>query len=203
VEIIKSISYSQDEIISNIIKLHSPEGKIDIDPTFSKGVFYKNIPEPKYKFDLNPQTKDTIKADCTNLPVKSNSMSCIMFDPPFLISCGPSLKYKKEGSNIISSRFSCFRTVNDLIKMYNNSIKEFYRILKNSGILIFKCQDTVSSGKNYFIHNEIYSMALNNNFYAKDLFVLLAKSRIIGNFKKQIHARKFHSYFWVFEKKEK
>jgi len=199
-EIIKSISYFQDEIISNILKLYSPNGKIDLDPTYSKGIFYKNIEKPKYKFDLFPQTKDTIKADCKNLPVKNNSIGCMILDLPFLISSGPSLKIKKCGSNIISSRFSCFKTVNDLRKTYELSIKESYRILNKKGILILKCQDTVSGGKNYFIHNEIYNMTLNAGFYVKDLFILLAKSRILGNIKKQVHARKFHSYFIVMEK---
>ncbi len=38
-------------------------------------------------------------------------------------------------------------------------------------------------------------------FINKDLFILLAKNRIIGhNHGNQKHARKFHSYFIVFKK---
>ena len=40
-EIIKSISYSQEEILKWIIRLYCPDG-FDLDPTYSKGVFYKN-----------------------------------------------------------------------------------------------------------------------------------------------------------------
>jgi hypothetical protein len=41
-----------------------------------------------------------------------------------------------------------------------------------------------------------------NGFYTKDLFILVAKTRMIGhNHKIQKHARKFHSYFLVFVKK--
>ena len=77
---------------------------------------------------------------------------------------------------------------------------EYKRVLKPNGILIFKCQDTVSSGKQWFSHSHIMNMAVNVGFYPKDLFMLLAKNRIIGhNHSNQKHARKFHSYFWVFE----
>ena len=44
-------------------------------------------------------------------------------------------------------------------------------------------------------------VAIKLGLYHKDLFVLLAKSRLIGgNHKNQFHARKFHSYFLVFQK---
>lgn len=39
---IRSISYSQEEIINNILVLHAPNGVIDADVTYSKGVFYKS-----------------------------------------------------------------------------------------------------------------------------------------------------------------
>lgn len=64
-----------------------------------------------------------------------------------------------------------------------------------------KCQDTVDSCKQYFSHVEIINHASKVGFYPKDLFILLAKARIIGeNHEKQQHARKFHSYFIVFLK---
>ena len=82
---------------------------------------------------------------------------------------------------------------------------EFYRILKNDGILIFKCQDKISSGKQYMSHCFIHDEAVKLGFYPKDMFVLLAKNRIVANWqlKNQKNARKFHSYFWVFEKTNK
>ena len=43
--------------------------------------------------------------------------------------------------------------------------------------------------------------ALDIGFYPKDLFILLAKTRL-NDGRKQQHARKFHSYFWIFEKRE-
>ena len=89
-ETISSISYSQEEIIQNIIKLHVPQGFIDCDCTYSKGNFYKSgkIKKPIYKFDKFPQTDDTLQACATNLPLENKSINCIIFDPPFVIAKG-------------------------------------------------------------------------------------------------------------------
>ena len=89
--------------------------------------------------------------------------------------------------------------------MYIDSMKEFYRVLKTGGILIFKCQDKVSSGKQYMTHCFIYNEAVKIGYYPKDLFVLLAKNRIVADWQaqNQKNARKFHSYFWVLEKRNK
>lgn len=199
--IIKSINYSQEEIINDILSLHT-DGEIDLDPTYSKGNFYKNgvVPEPHYKFDINPVRPGVIKASADNLPLEDSTMNCIMFDPPFLATKGKSLKSDK--GNIINKRFGVFETEILLHEFYIRCLAEFYRLLKNKSILIFKCQDKVSSQKQYFSHTFIQMEAEKIGFYAKDLFILLAKNRIVADWQKknQQHARKFHSYFWVFKK---
>ena len=199
---IKSISYDQGEIIRDILNLHVPEHKIDCDPTYSKGIFYTNtsIETPRYKFDILPYNDTVIYADCRNLPLDNCSLNCIMFDPPFLATTGKSLK--EENGNIINKRFGVYSNEKELHQFYIDSMKEFYRILKDKCILIFKCQDKVSSGKQYMSHVFIMNEAVKLGFYPKDLFILLAKSRIVADWqlKNQKNARKFHSYFWVFQK---
>lgn len=100
---IKSISYDQSEIIHNILDLHAPEHKIDCDPTYSKGNFYKNtgVTPPEFKFDIEPQCDDVAYGDSRNLPLESESLHCIMFDPPFLATTGKSL-IETANNNIIN-----------------------------------------------------------------------------------------------------
>lgn len=183
--------------------MHVPNKVIDCDPTYSKGNFYKDtgIQEPKYKFDLFPQTRDTIKADARNLPLEDESLNCIMFDPPFLATKGKSLGEDND-NNKINKRFGVYPSEEELHQFYIDAMKEFYRILKLNGILIFKCQDKVSSGKQYMTHCFVWQEAVKIGFYPKDLFILLAKNRLVADWqlKNQKNARKFHSYFWVFEK---
>jgi hypothetical protein len=81
-------------------------------------------------------------------------------------------------------------------------MKEFHRIQVPDGILVFKCQDMVSSGKQFLNHVEIINMAYSLGFYPIDMFVLLAKTRIIsGKHLNQKHSRKYHSYFIVLQKR--
>lgn len=201
-ELIKSIAETNDEVIRSIMNLHNIE-RFDLDCTYSIGYFWRNLPDPIHKTDLLPKTSDVLEASSDNLPFSDNSMSNIMFDPPFVIA-GKSYKNNDDGSSIIAKRFEGFENFNDLKKLYYGTIKESYRILKEKGILVFKCQDTVSSGKNHFTHNMVMNMALSVGFYPKDLIILTAKNRLNSfngkKWKKQFHARKYHSYFWVFEK---
>lgn len=197
-EIIKTISYNQDEIMQSIIDLYCPSG-FELDPTYSKGNFYKNIPQPKYKFDLFPQAEEVEKADCGKLPLENSSINSIMFDPPFVAGI-----QKKSNDGIIINRFGSYKNVSiELWEMYHRALKEFYRLLKPNGFLIFKCQDSVDSGKQCLSHVEIINYAMNLGFYPKDMFILLARNRLIGkHHHNQQHARKFHSYFLVFKKSQ-
>lgn len=204
--VVKSISYDQSEIIKDILQLHVPDKVIDCDPTYSIGNFYKNtgIEQPKYCFDINPQVSNVKFGDSRDLPLDDKSIKCIMFDPPFLATTGPSLA-KEDGSNKINKRFGVYPNEKALHQFYIDSLKEFYRILQNKGILIFKCQDKVSGGKQYMSHVFIMNEAVKLGFYPKDLFILLSKNRLVADWqiKNQKNARKFHSYFWVFEKSTK
>lgn len=200
---IKSISYNQAEIIKNILQLHTKEHKIDCDTTYSKGAFYDNtgIDKPTYKFDIIPTADGVVYADSRHLPLESESIECIMFDPPFLATTGASLK-DNCSNNKINKRFGVYPSENELHRFYIDSLIEAHRVLKENGILIFKCQDKVSSGKQYMSHVFIMNEAVKIGFYPKDLFILLAKNRLVADWqvKNQKNARKFHCYFWVFQK---
>ena len=143
--------------------------------------------------------------DSRNLPLPSGSLRCIMFDPPFLAATGKSLQSEDKNTAIIAKRFGVYPDEKALHQFYTDSLKEGYRLLSDGGIFIFKCQDKVSSGKQYMSHVFIANEAIKIGFYPKDLFILLAKSRVIANWhlKNQKNARKFHCYFWVFEKSSK
>ena len=202
-DMVKSISYDQTEIINWILDLHVPSHHIDCDPTYSKGNFYNNtgIEHPQYRFDIFPQVDGVEYGDSRNLPLQTESINCMMFDPPFLATTGKSLRVD-DSSNKINKRFGVYPNEKELHQFYIESMKEAYRVLKDDGVLIFKCQDKVSSGKQYMSHVFIMDEAVKIGFYPKDLFILLAKNRLVADWqlKNQKNARKFHSYFWVFQK---
>jgi len=198
---VRSVYNSNYEVISNIMSLYKIE-QFDLDCTYSRGLFWKKLPEPKNKTDLVPITEDTIQADSEHLPFEDNTMKSIMYDPPFVIS-GKMYKENKEGSSIIAKRFEGYTTYEKLTTNYYNTLKELYRVCEKDGLVVMKTQDTTSGGKNHFTHVMIMNMAMKIGFYPRDLFILVAKMRINSfgaKWKKQEHARKFHSYFIILEK---
>lgn len=197
--IIKSISYDQTAMIGIIMELHC-SGKIEADVTYGQGAMWKKLPDPELKFDIAPKVPEVIPADCRNLPVSSGSIKSIMYDPPFVAGHPESSK----NSMIVRRGYGMFPGISELLQFYKDSIKEFWRILSPRGVLVFKCQDYVHDHLNNFIHCDILAIARAEGFKALDLFVLLAKTRIIrDNMKCQEHARKYHCYFWVFKKPHK
>ena len=82
---VKSVYTSNGEAISNIMRLYEID-KFDLDCTYSRGNFWKGLPDPTYKTDLYPHYENVLKADSENLPFESESMKAIMYDPPFVIS---------------------------------------------------------------------------------------------------------------------
>ena len=202
-KMVKSVSYDQSEIIKWILQLHVPNKKIDCDATYSVGNFYNKtgIDKPQYRFDIFPQTDDVVYADSRSLPLQDNSVGCMMFDPPFLATTGKSL-HENKNNNVINKRFGVYPNEKELHQFYIDSLKEAYRCLCDKGILIFKCQDKISSSKQYLSHVFIINEAEKIGFYTKDLFILLAKNRLVADWqiKNQKNARKFHSYFIVFQR---
>jgi hypothetical protein len=198
---VRSVYNSNYEVIKNIMTLYDIK-QFDLDCTYSRGLFWKNLPQPKIKTDLVPITEDTIQADSEHLPFEDNSMKSVMWDPPFVIS-GKSYKENKDGSSVTAKRFQGYTTYEKLTTNYYNTLQELYRITEKDGLVVMKLMDTVSGGKNHLTHVMVINMAMKVGFYPRDLFILVAKMRINsfgGKWHKQEHARKHHCYFLILEK---
>ena len=200
-KMVKSVYTSNYDAITNIMHLYNIE-RFDLDCTYSKGSFWKDLPGPVYKTDLIPANDTVVEANSENLPFEDGTMRTIMYDPPFVVA-GSSYKNNKEGSSIIAKRFEGYTNYKELTDNYYNTLKELYRVCQKGGYVVMKCQDTVSGGKNHFTHCLIMNMAMEIGFYPRDMFILHNKVRINSfgtKWTKQEHARKYHSYYWVFEK---
>lgn len=196
-DIIKSISTSEDEILLGIMKLHNAGKPFDADVTYSIGSFYMdNVPAPKLKFDIMPEIPGVKMADVCNLPLEDASISSLVFDPPFMFNPhGTALR-----KNAAANRFRMFKTWDDLERTYKGALAEFWRILKQKGIVAFKCQD-YTDNQTVMTHCLVYQWATEQGFYAKDLFIRYRNHGPAYNINlKQKHSRKFHSYWWVFQK---
>ena len=66
-------------------------------------------------------------------------------------------------------------------------------------MFIVKSQDEVSANRQRLTHVELIKHFEGLDFYCKDLFVVVRQNKPgMSRMKKQVHARKSHSYFLVF-----
>ena len=200
-----------ENIFPQILQLFVKEGAEIADVTYGKGVFWKKVDKTKYKLHFSD-----IKTggDCRNLPYESDSMDCVVLDPPYMEGFFRRNKEHLAGSG----NFAAFRehysdgstytqeagapkyhdAVTDL---YYRAGLEAYRVLKKGGVLIVKTQDEVSANRQHLTHVEIINYYEKHGYYTKDLFVVVRNNKpSVSGIKKQVHARKNHSYFIVFIK---
>jgi hypothetical protein len=194
-------SYYEDEqeCLQAIIDIHLQGKAIECDPMYFKGNFYKEIPKPKYIYDIEPQVEECNYADARKLLIVSNSLENIILDPPFVF--GIHGKNGDHQKNYYSGRtHGIFKDFEELEELYKAIIAEAYRVLKKNGILIFKCQDYTDS-RTTMTHCHVWKWALEQGFYAKDIAILnIQKHKIYNGNLTQRHFRKVHTYFWIFKK---
>lgn len=202
---------NNEDIFPLILSLYVPTGAEIADVTFGKGVFWKKVDKTKYSLHF---TDIKTGIDCRDLPYKNQSMDCVVIDPPYMEGF-----YRRNHEHLAGNgTFSSFReSYSDgsvyvqkpgapkyhdaVLDMYFSAGYEAVRILKTNGILIVKCQDEVSANKQHLTHVEVINEYTKHGLIVEDLFVMVRNNRPnISTLKKQVHARKNHSYFLVFRK---
>lgn len=198
--VVRSLYSEQDDILFAIRDLHCPEG-FECDMTFGNGQFWKNLPRPRLCYDVTPLQEGVIAADSRGLPLPPQSLLNVVFDPPFLtyVTAG---REHAGGECAMTKRFGGYYSYADLEDHYRDTISEAYRVLKPKGKLVFKCQDIVHNHRLHCTHVKVINMAESEGFRVRDMFVLGANSRMPSPQQgKQRHARVWHSYFLVFDKR--
>lgn len=200
-EIIKSYSQKQHDILMSILTLHT-NGAFEVDLTYGNGSFYRGITKPAYRFDIQPLDPDVEMADSGRTPLKDNSVNSVVFDPPFLTY----IRQGREHNSIMAKRYGGYWNYEDLESHYKRTLVETHRILEKKGIMVFKCQDIIHNHRMHATHINVVNWATEIGFRLKDIFVLVAPNRINMPSKKgdkprtQKHARIHHSYFLVLER---
>lgn len=195
--IIKSVSYSQHEILRNILKLHVKQGYFDADFTYSIGEFYSKgiVPQPQRKYDQYPQ-KDDVQPLQDAESIKDASIKAVIVDLPFLIT-------RKEWTDNcrMNLRFNSFDNPKDAFEANSYMLDLAFRKLRNRGILVMKTMDVLHVSGQIWISQYVIREAERLGFNLIDMFILIAKSKMLNSGLQQKVARKFHSYFLVFKKK--
>lgn len=196
------------DVFPEILALHVADGATIADVTYGKGAFWRAIEADRYRvLATDLQTG----VDCRKLPYEDASLDCVVLDPPYMEGL-----FRRAGAQLAGGgTHAAFRghysngkrTVGGpkyhdaVLDLYFRAGDEARRVLKPEGVLIVKCQDEVSANRQRLTHVEIINRFEANGFYTKDLFVIVRQNRpAVSRLKKQVHARKNHSYFLVFVK---
>lgn len=197
------------ELFPKILELHVHEGAVVADVTYGTGVFWRNVPPGRYVLHA---TDISMGVDCRSLPYPDASIDCVVLDPPYM----EGLFRKNVGNLAGSGTHASFREKYSngepteagpkwhqaVLDLYVRACNEAHRVLRREGVLIVKCQDEVSANRQNLTHVEIINHCEKKGFYAKDLFVVVRPNRPgVSRIKRQVHARKNHSYFLILVKK--
>ena len=192
-----------ENVFPKILNLYVKPGSVVADVTYGEGVFWRGVPRGRY--DLRA-TDIQNGVDCRDLPYADAEIDCVVLDPPYMHSPGgtahqthePFEKYYANNESGGQTRHKYHEAVLDL---YRDAGVEAYRVLRERGVFIVKCQDEVCSNRQRFTHVEIMLAFEEMGFVAEDLFVVVRNNRPgVSRAVRQVHARKNHSYFLVFWK---
>jgi len=197
------------DLFPKILRLHVPRGAKIADITWGLGVFWKKVPDGLYEVHGSDLKTGT---DCRNLPYADESLDCVVFDPPYmegffrrnqghLGGSGTHATFRNAYSNGQPTEEGGPKWHAAVVDLYVQGGKETARVLRPKGIFIVKCQDEVSANRQWLTHVEIINEYAKLGFYARDLFVVVRTNQPgVSRILKQVHARKSHSYFLVFQK---
>ena len=192
---------TNDLVFPQILSLYVEPGSTVADVTFGRGVFWKRVQKDAYNLLATDISDGT---DCRDLPYSDGSIDCVVFDPPYMHTPGGSAHVNHQNyegyykNNQASSPKKYHEAVLDL---YYLAAQEAFRVLKEPGIYIVKCQDEVCANKQRLTHLEITNELSSYGFVVEDLFVVVRNGKPgVSRVLRQVHARKNHSYFIVFLK---
>jgi hypothetical protein len=199
------------EVFRDILRLHVPVGSTIADVTYSKGAFWALVRPGEYEL-LATDLKTGV--DCRDLPYANESLDALVLDPPYMEGLfrenvkqmaggGTHAAFRDHYSDGEALKANDGPKYHDaVLDLYVRAAREALRVLKPYGTFIVKCQDEVSANKQRLTHVELIN-EWSKEFYCKDLFVVVRENKPgVSRLKEQQHARKNHSYFLVFTKKD-
>jgi len=148
-----------DRVFSRVLRLYVKPHSVVADVTYGKGAFWRLVPIGEYRLKAT-DLQDGI--DCRDLPYKNGEIDCVVFDPPYMHSPGGSAhtihtQFEDHYKNNATGNLTNSKYHEAVLELYREGGKEAYRVLRNRGVFIVKCQDEVCANQQRFTHVEIMS----------------------------------------------
>ncbi len=189
------------ELIKAFMALYGEKIQKICDLTYGVGAFWTGIDltgRELVRCDLDQARGKDVVCDCRDTPFRDESFDLVVFDPPY-----GNLSTAQQGSHGVSETYQLTaRSIDDLCKLYFQTLCEAHRILRRKHHALAKCQDAVESNTNHWFFKKVFDAGFEAQLVPIDLMVLIQESVATNNTGKQRHFRKNHSYLWVFEKRK-
>lgn len=176
---LNTVSFSNEEAFSKILRLYAREGQKIADPTFGNGRFWKNVDRSKYTVLASDLKCEAI--DFRKLPYNDESLDMEVLDPPYRYTPLANKKHEDTPGH---------GKVDSVYNLQQANITNTESVI----------QDTVQDGKNIWVHCRLIEEAERLGFACRDILVVCPPSVLKTRWKWQRHLRKAHSYFLIFRK---
>lgn len=189
-----------DAMIASVARLYIPDGAAVLDATWGKGNFWTRTDTGRFRLvgsDLASEHAQ-ILADFRALPFADASFDVVVLDPPYIHAPGEREFIEQRYRNRETT--AALGTHEAVMRLYAAGMAEAMRVLRPGGTCWVKCQDTVESHVQRWGHIVIHAAADALGFSAQDLFVVMTDTPPGGTRPAQHHARRNHSYLWIFRK---
>jgi hypothetical protein len=196
--VLSSYQCNNDFLLAQVARLYFRPGDRIADVTYGKGRFWRAIDLTQYDFHASDLlTVPEHPYDFRSLPYRSEDFDVYVLDPPYM--------RKPPARRYMDADYRNYETTrgyshDDIIRLYRDGMIEGHRILKPGGLMLVKCKDEIEDGRQRMSHIEIHNIGVKElGMAVQDLFVLTQKALLVV-FRHAGHARKNHSYLWVFRK---
>jgi hypothetical protein len=199
--VLTAMQGDNSDLFQYVEKLYLKEGMSILDMTYGLGVFWKKIDISKYAITMNDidPSRGCLHQDFRHMDITLNNYyDIVVLDPPY---AGHSNNKSGFVHSLYNNSERESETVEDTLSMYYKGMSEAKRLLKPKGLLMVKCMDEISGGKQRRNHITVLNMALELGYTDEDLFILVQKGVPVMRHTYQLHARKNNSYLWIFRRK--
>jgi hypothetical protein len=212
-------SGSNADLLVDVARLYIPDGALVADVTWGHGVFWQKTDTSRFTLVGSDVAPDVISAaaapgqlalltlpaptflvaNCTALPYRDQSLDVVVLDPPYLHYPGPHLA-QDFYNNVATTKGMGHRRI--LRELYCPAILAAARVLKPGGMLLVKGKDQIERDKQCWSRDELPRAATRCGFTEQDMFLYEAQRTLTllrwTGHAPQKHARKNHSYLFVF-----